>query len=121
MANEITYSALLGFTKAGVSASKGTPNLTMTMTGVNYEEGTMQVPTTAGGTAIPKGSVGTIGKMWVKNKDVTNFLTILNATSGSALIKVLPGSEETFYCAAAAPAALADTAIVEMDYLMIEA
>jgi hypothetical protein len=50
---------------------------------------------------------------------VTNFITILTAASGTAFAKLLPGEACVFRLDVAAPAVLADTAIVVIDYLVL--
>lgn len=125
MANEILASGSLSYT----NVAKGISNLSLTeqpsyftITGYEAQSSTMNVPTTAGGTAIPLGSVGTIGWCFFKNLDPTNYLDILTAASGTAFLRLLPG--EFAICrltpAITAPAALAHTAATLLQYLILE-
>jgi len=118
MANEITISGALSFSKAGLSAAKSF-NFNVTMSGSNYEEGSFSVPTST--TAIPLGSVATNGWLLLINKDATNYVEYYTATAGTAAVKLLAGEAALFRVDGAAPAMKANTAQVEVDYLLIEA
>jgi hypothetical protein len=126
MANEITVAALLSATKNSLTATLQDPtpvtagSLNFTMSGNNSVSGIMSVPTTAGGTAIPKGSIGTPGWFLAINTDATNFVTVLSAVSGTALVKMKPGEVCLFRFSTSAPAMLADTGACIVRYLMLE-
>lgn len=87
-----------------------------------YTNGTMSVPTTAGGTAIPKGGIGTLGWAIVKNNDATNFVELMTAVSGTVFAKLKPGEVAMFRFpgTVTAPAALANTGAVKIEYLFLE-
>jgi len=97
-------------------------NLSISVSGKNYVEGTMAVPTTAGGTVIPLGSLTGLGWGIFWNHDGTNYVDILPATSGVSIVRMLPGEPAVFRFGSGitAPAALAHTAVVLMEYLIIE-
>lgn len=126
MANEITVTAVLQYN----NTAKGLPNeilslnsVSFSITGVNYQKGSMTVPTTAGGTAIPLGGVSTSGGWcFVKNTDSTNYCQIMTAVSGTAFIRLMPGEAAVFRLDAGitAPAALANTASIKLDYMILE-
>jgi len=82
----------------------------------------MTVPVLAGGTAIPVSLLGTLGLCIIKNNDTTNFVTILNAVSGTQILKIPAG--EVFIGrldpAIVAPAALANTASADIEFLILE-
>lgn len=122
MANEITVSASLSMQNASVTSAiaRVTTGAQFAQSGVRYEAGVMHVPTTAGGTAINVALLASPGWAYFKNLDPTNFVTILNAVSGNALVKLKPGEVAMFRLAAAAPAALSDTAICDMEYLILD-
>jgi len=123
MANEITVSMSLSVVKGSTSEKKKISAVTMDLAGTDYIHGTMQVPTTAGGTAIPLGAV--TGPNWAMftNNDATNFIELLDvASTGAKMVQLLAGESACFRLGTGAqvPAAFADTAICEMDYLIIE-
>lgn len=123
--NEITSSASLSYTNAAkgiATTALSSPPTFFTITGYNVVNSTMNVPTTAGGTAIPLGSVGTLGWSYFKNIDATNYVDIMTATSGTAYVRLLPHEFAMFRFTPAitAPAALAHTSSVLMQYMIIE-
>ena len=129
MANEITVTAQLAYANPAFNINSLSLLIStggsaqFTITGKNYMRGTMAVPTTAGGTAIPLGGVSTPGGiMCFKNLDSTNYLQILTAVSGTVIIRIYPGECFPIRLDATltAPAALSHTAICEMEYLILE-
>lgn len=123
--NEITSSASLSYTNAAkgiATTALSSPPSFFTVTGYNVNSSTMNVPTTAGGTAIPLGSVGTLGWSYFKNLDATNYVDIMTAASGTAFIRLQPHEFAMFRFtpAVVAPAALAHTSAVLMQYMIIE-
>lgn len=120
MANEITIAAKLAFAKGVLSDEMQQVAKTLDMTGVPYERRTMSVPTTAGGTALPLGDVSTPGWCFIKNTDPTNYITVKPAVAGVDTIKIKAGEIAMFRFAAAAPAVLANTAAVVIEYLLLQ-
>ena len=120
MANEATVSAYLSFVKGTVDTKMSRQAIQFTVAGTNYIQESMTVPTTAGGTAIPLGSVGTPGFYFIKNNDATNFVTILSGVGGTALLKLKAGEFTVGRFSVATPAALANTLSVQIEYLIVE-
>jgi hypothetical protein len=123
MANEISASLSLSFTKNGITETVNIVTTKFTMNGNNYEHFTMNVPMSGGGTAIPKSSISTIGWVAFKNLDGSgNLVQIMNQVGGSALIQVNAGEfgMVRFASGAPAPAALAITSSVLVDMFLIE-
>lgn len=125
MANEITVTASLGYSNSAVNVSSQSLSIsgsTFTIAGSRYAEGLFTVPTTAGGTAIPI-PAGTLGWCIVKNNDATNYVELLSAVSGTVFAKIAPGEIALFRFSTniAAPAALANTSSVKIQYLILEA
>ena len=130
MANEAAVLAQLTFARtaapiiAGKSEGAATP-IQATVVGTTYIQSTMSVPTTAGGTAIPLGGVSPAGGLFcIKNLDPTNYVTILTAASGTAFLQILSGDPPAvgrFAPTVTAPAALANTAPAEIEYLFLPA
>ena len=81
---------------------------------------TQSIPTTAGGTALALGAVGTPGWCMIFNLDTVNYVTILNAASGNACIKIRAGEFALFRCGSAAPAVLANTGAVTIQYIVMD-
>jgi hypothetical protein len=117
LANEITVSATLKYAKAKVSVSQGT-TFVASQTGDKYEAGIQAIGTTE--EALAKGDVGTIGYLAVRNMDLTNFVQ-LGVTTGVYTVKLKPGEGAVVPWNASTALIKADTAQVEVEYLMIEA
>jgi hypothetical protein len=125
MANEITVVASLSLLDSGISVTEIAlailPPGNFTIATPRAVQNIQSVPTTAGGTAMPMGSVTTPGWALFKNLDVTNYVELLSAVSGTtfarlkagevALLRLPPGMT--------APAALANTAAVLLQYLIL--
>ena len=125
MPNEITTTVVLKYVNAPenipvVQLAVGA--LSFTITGKNYVLATMTVPTTAGGTAIPVGNLADLGFAMFVNRDGANFVTIYDAVSGNKMMQIKPGMAVLIYFdpSITAPAAEADTADVEMQYMILE-
>jgi hypothetical protein len=125
MSNTATVQASLAFANAvsGAAAALNIPTTKFTVTGDHYQSAVFTVPTTAGGTAIPLGGVGAGGWAFIQNNDPTNYVDILTATSGTAFLRIMPGEVACFRFnpGITAPAALAHTASVEIQYLFLDA
>ena len=126
MAQEISVAASLTYTNTAnniqsVSLAVKTPGL-FTITGKVYARELQTIPTTAGGTALKMGSITTPGWGIFKNTDAVNYIELLSAVSGTvfarlkageiALLRLPPGMT--------APAAIANTASVSLDYLILQ-
>ena len=120
MANELTVTGSLAYAKGNIaSVSMAKSGKQFSVSGSNYERGT-QVITTSSPQAISLGSVGTTGWFFIQNNDATNYVTIYDATSGNAFLKLLPGEFALGRFAAAAPAAQSNTASVTIEYMIVE-
>ena len=120
MANELTVTAALNYAKGNIATvSMGKSGKQFNVTGSNYERGT-QVVTTSSPQAISLGAVGTAGWFYIQNNDATNYVTIFDATSGNAFLKLMPGEFALGRFAATAPAAQANTASVVIEYMVVE-
>jgi hypothetical protein len=125
MSSEIQVTAELQYTNtANNIAAKSLSVLgsLFNITGKNYAQGGLLVPTTAGGTALPISNLATLGWAFFKNNDATNYVDIMTAVSGTAFARIKPGECAVFRFAAGitAPAVLANTAGVEIEYLILE-
>jgi|SRR2546428_930067 len=117
MANEITLSGSLSYSKNKAKASlSGTQ--TADVTGDHYMQGVQDVGTVE--ESISKGDIGTIGFCAFRNADSTNFVQV-GAASGSYSLKLKPGEfAGPIRWNGTAVYAKADTAAVELEYLLVE-
>lgn len=126
MANEITVGASLAYANSAISIDSVVLAIkapgTFSINGTKFVKNLMSVPTTAGGTAIPLGSVGTLGWAAFKNLDAVHFVELYNAVSGTKFGRVNAGETIVFRFAQSvtAPAAIADTSAVNLEYLILE-
>lgn len=122
MANELTINGSVAFSKGNVATKTlAVQTLRANVSGADFIQATQSIPTTAGGTAISiPAAIGTPGWFFIKNNDATNYVTILDSVSGAALLKLKAGEVAMGRFASAAPAALANTAAVVIEYLIVE-
>lgn len=122
--NEITISGSLAIAKGSLaSESLAVSGLKATLVGKQIVKATQTIPTTAGGTAINIGALGSVGWAFIKNLDITNYVEILNAVSGTPSINIPPGLSAgpfKFATGVTAPAALAHTASVDIEFEIAE-
>ena len=116
MANEVTVSATLKYAKAKVSNSLST-SYSATQTGDKYEAGVQIIGTTE--EQLAKNDIGTIGFVAVRNMDATNYVQ-LGAATGAYSVKLLAGEGCVLPFRAANVFILANTAPVEVEYLLVE-
>ena len=125
MANEITVTGQLAYNNAALSIPQEILNFLPTkfsIAGKNFVSGTMAVPTTAGGTAIPLGNLSAPGWGMFVNLDSANYVELLTAVSGTKFPQLMAGEPALFRFdpSVTAPAAIAHTATVLMAYLILE-
>jgi hypothetical protein len=125
MANEIQITASLAYTNGAQNIAQqilGIAGSLFSITGKNFEEGTMAVPTTSGGTAIPVANLSTLGWAIFKNNDPSNYISLISAVSGTEFCRLLPGEVALFRFdpGITAPAAIAHTAVALLQYLILE-
>jgi hypothetical protein len=123
MADEVRVSIALSYLKGGRFASTrdmGTLGLEHDVTGTDFKVATQSIGFSAS-EAINKGEVTTPGWFVVKNLDATNFVEIDKATfSSPGTVKIKPGEVQAFRFGSSAPHALANTAAVEIAFILIE-
>ena len=119
MANELTIAASLKFVKGTVNRSFSKAGVQLNVAGKNYTHKTQTIGTVE--EAIALGDVVTPGYILVFNSSTLNFVSIRSGTGAANLVKVPPGGVALFSCEAAAPFAIANTAAVDIEYLLIEA
>jgi hypothetical protein len=121
MANEITVSMSLKFTKGVKTESFSSSAQTFDMAGTDYVKGT-QILTTTPGAAIDKGNIGTPGWFFAKNNSTTTaeIITITRVTGEGAVVKLENGEACCLRLGATAPFAFSATGAPELEYLIIE-
>lgn len=109
-------------TAAGVSRQLNLPATSFTLAGKDYLQYIQTIPTTAGGTALNVAGLTAPRWLAVINRDATNYVDIMTATSGTAFARLLPGEGLMLplNSGITAPAALAHTAAVDVEVLLIE-
>ena len=119
MADEITITASLAFTKGGVGSTLADAGLTFDVSGTDYMQGSQQVPITTA-VALNIGGLTALGYLYIKNTDSTNFMTIEGVQNDTPTVKLKAGEVAMFRLNGNAPFVVSDTAIVQADYLLIE-
>lgn len=122
MANAATVGGSLVYAGNNINLSVAVQALSVSVAGNGIESlAAATVPTTAAG--IPLGTVTSPGGwLFVKNSDVTNFMTILTGTGGIAFAKLLPGEFCLLRLAPGltAPFWKADTAPVAAQFVILD-
>jgi hypothetical protein len=121
-ASPISVTSILSLSSAPISTQLTVSGLAVAMTGSKYVQGVMNVPTTPGGTAIPVSALANLGYAMLVNLDTTNYVQVLSAVSGTVVLKLLPGDVALFRfdSGITAPALLAHTGTVNVQYLILE-
>jgi hypothetical protein len=117
MANEISYSGTLRYSKDKAAAAQ-TISFLADQAGDKYQAGIQTVGTTE--EALEQGDVGTIGFVAMRNADDTNYVEI-GKTTGVYSIKLEPGEGCRVSWNGTTILAKANTAPCDVDYLIIEA
>ena len=117
MANELTVSASLSFSKSGVEASLSYGGLRFTVTGAKATRIVQAIGTSE--EALDLGDVGTSGYILIKNLDSTNYVSIRPGTGTANCIKLKAG-EIAMFRIETAPWAIANTAACNVEFLLIE-
>jgi len=121
MADELTYRHSLSVRKGTLVQSHDSGALLATMTGDNATGGVQAIGTGHGAIVIGA-EVATTGWAWFRNTDTTNFVTIGVDAIGTfwPLVKLKPGETASFRLGTNAPYAKADTATVNLHYMIYE-
>jgi hypothetical protein len=116
MANELTVSASVRFSKGGTEISKAYGGLQVTVSGTRAIVNRQTVGITE--EAVVVGDVGTCGYLLAKNLDATNFVSLRPGTGTANAIKLKAG-EVCLFRVSTAPWAIADTAPVDVEFTII--
>ena len=120
MPDEIAIKLKLSFDKGESSASIPVQDFTDTMTGTNHVKASQTIAFAAPEN-LAKGDIGTVGWLWVKNKDDTNFVKVGYDDGGfRSDVIVKPLKQVLFYSGQAQPKLQADTGNVAIDFFAVE-
>ena len=120
MANELTLSASLAFAKGNANTGLSKGGLQVTVTGTQYLSNIQSVGFAAEEALVV--SEGTLGYCFMRNNDATNYVEVRPGTGVADLIRLNAGEIALFRFAAdvTAPFVQANTAAVELEYIIIE-
>ncbi len=119
MANEITLSGSLAYSDSeGSSLSLALSALMATAATKKFVYAKQNIGITE--EAIGLGEVTSLGWALFINRDATNFIELRVATAGTKFARIHPGKFALFFIGSGitAPFAIADTAPVQMEYLI---
>lgn len=119
MASELALSGSMLFQKGADSVSAGKSGVKITVSGTKYVEVIQSVGITE--EALILGDCAVPGYALIENLDATNFVSIRSGTGVANCIKIPAGGFAIFQFASAAPFAIADTAVVRIKSVIIEA
>lgn len=124
MANEITVQASLRVNKSNIVHTFTPPSIQPTMTGEGRAAGTVEIPTTAAGTALViPANVGTTGWSFFRHTGSANFIEVGVQTGGTTFlpfVKLLPGEYALLRLGTNAPYARSDTLAQPLQYDIFE-
>lgn len=122
MANEISLQVQLSFAKGGLAAVFDSGDVSATMTGTKYIKGRQSIPITDEVLVLGEVPAG-LARLAIRNMDSTNYVFLKPATTQVATIVIMPGEATviTFAPLVGAPALQANTAPVDVEYLLIQA
>lgn len=90
MAKSISVSAFLSVSGDGVTATGNLSGLTITPSGQNVFSNQQSIATSS--TALSLGGISSIGYLWIKNTDATNYVEVDSASTFDKFPqKILPG------------------------------
>lgn len=121
MADELKITCAMRFTKSSTDVRLNFLNALFTVSGTDYVSGTQTIGTSEEALVLGDCSAG--GYIVVKNTDATNYVSFRAATGGTNMVRLNAGEIALFRfdaTGAAAPFAIANTAPVTIQYLLIE-
>lgn len=117
MASELSMNlGDFAFTKQGRSIRKTGGDQIVNVSGLDYSAGTQTIGTSQ--ESLPLGEVATVGWVWLKNHDATNFITYGTIT-GQLGQKLKPGEKVYFRAANNVVYVKADTAACVVEFIIV--
>lgn len=120
MADELTLSASLAYSKSGETLRTAITGLQRDVTGTEHAKYVQLIGTSE--EALILTDIGTPGYCLLRNLDETNYVSIRSGTAAANCIELLPGDFALFRFArtATAPFALANTSACRVEITIIE-
>jgi hypothetical protein len=119
MANELSHTLSISYAKGTPSdIVTRTESTTTTISGTMWQAGRQTIGTSE--ESLQKGDVGTVGYVYIRNMDATNYVEI-GTTSGQYSIKLPAGKDCWFFANGNTIYAKANTASVAVAYTIFEA
>jgi hypothetical protein len=120
MANELSISISLSFSKNGASISRSTGSNQITVAGNYVASGVGTIGTSAAN--LYKGDITTPGYMLFHNLDATNFIALGHDATGFVTDVKCPAGKWVMFCwNQTTPQIKADTAACKFEYYLFEA
>ena len=117
MASEIKYSLSLSVSKGGARAERQ-ESKSVDMTGDSITHAVQGIPT-GGEILVEADELGTVGFVYIKNLDSTNYVTVGSHATNNHAIKLKAG-ESCLFRAAGDVYVQANTSACNVEYMMIE-
>lgn len=118
MANEITVTTSVAVVNGSVSESLSDSATTFDQTGTRFIKGVQAVGTSE--EALDMGDLTDPGWCYMKNLDSANYVSVYAATGETEMIRLLAGEHMAFRMVATAPFVKADTASVDLEYMIVQ-
>ena len=115
MANELKIGIVVSYSKSGAKYQRS-EHLEVDVAGDSIGGQIQSIPASNTALVVPA-AIGTVGWVWIKNLDATNYVTV--GLTASYAIKLLAG-ESTMFRSAGTIFALANTAACLVEYMMFE-
>jgi hypothetical protein len=118
MANEATVTTSLQFAKGSVNLTLSDAASTFDVTGTRYVRGVQDVGTVE--EALDMGDLTDPGWCYMRNLDTSNFVLVYAANGETNFMKLKAGEHACFRLVATAPSVKADTANVDLEYMIVQ-
>ena len=119
MANEITVTTSVKVVNGSVSETLSDSASTFDQTGTRFIKGVQEVGFAAA-EALDMGDLTDPGWCYMRNLDAANYVSVFAATGETEMIRILAGEHMAFRMVATAPFVQADTAAVDLEYMIVQ-
>lgn len=118
MANEATVTTSLQFKKGNVDLTLSDAAKKFDVTGTRYQRAVQNVGTSE--EALDMGDITDPGWAYFRNLDTSNYVEIRAATGDAACIRINAGESCCFRLVATAPFVIANTASLDLEYMIVQ-
>jgi hypothetical protein len=119
MADEATVTTSLTFAKGSVDLTLSDVGSTFDVAGTRYVRGVQEVGF-ATDEALDMGDLTDPGWCYMRNLDTSNYVEVYAATGETAFMRLLAGEHICFRMVATAPFVQADTAAIDLEYMIVQ-